>query len=203
MPAAQNEEISVDKKAYHLVTNKKLSLGQIIDFNNKENNALCNFFFGKSFINSNGNDYFDILKNSMNEEGLLINKDDSIVVAKYTNITIRAIRELITEYVRLSEFGMFPSRLSCLYCARTYDEVIKWKNIFESYDRKILQIVQVEYSGNCFIGDASKLPKENGNDFFKKMEEAREYWKGTDESVLPEMLVDGEILISKIIEEYE
>lgn len=192
-----------DHIAYHIATKNRFAVDQIISFKNNEPNQLCNFFFGKTFKNSNVKDLLEILNNNYEESGIVLDEENSLVALKYMNINIRATRELITEYVRLMEFKEKPSRLSCLYCARSYSELIEWKKIFESYNRKILQIVKVEYSGNYFIGDGDKLPKENCISFFDKMEEARCYWKGNENSVLPEMLVNGDIRIVEIVEEFE
>lgn len=52
-----------------------------------------------------------------------MNKENADVVNKYVDQTIRAIRELIVEMVRLQEYPEYPeypSRLSCLF----FDSVV-------------------------------------------------------------------------------
>ena len=47
----------------------------------------------------------------------------------YMDQTIRAIRETIVEMIRLQEYPNYPSRLSCLYAAKSYEDALKWKSI--------------------------------------------------------------------------
>jgi len=192
-----------DQIAYHLVTNNRMNIGQKIVFNSETKNNVFNFFFGKEFFNSKGEEYFQILKNNTSPEGIILKKEDADTILKYSDITIRGIRELITEIVRTNEFATKPSRLSCLYAARTFEEVLEWKNVFDSYNRKTLQIVKLKYDGNSFLGDGEKLPKNNAGSFINKMKEAREYWSSISKNNLPEMLIDGEITVIEILKEYE
>lgn len=116
--------------------------------------------------------------------------------------TIRAIREALTEMVRLQEYPDYPSRLSCLYAAKTYEDALKWKQLFESYNRKVLQIVKLRVKGSYFEGDANLLPKEDGVPFVQKISQAKEYWKGNVNNELPELLINGEIEVVEIIDDF-
>ena len=49
---------------------------------------------------------------------------------------------------------MLPSRFECLYGADNLDDLIAWKELFESYNRVILQIVKLENTGPVFKGNA-------------------------------------------------
>ncbi len=120
----------------------------------------------------------------------------------YANQSIRAIRELIVEMVRLQEFPQYPSRLSCLYATKSYEDVLKWKEVFTSYNRDVLQIVKLRVKGNSFEGDGNLLPKEDGVSFARKMKQARDYWRGNVKNELPELLIDGEIEVVEIMEDY-
>ena len=71
----------------------------------------------------------------------------------YMDQTIRAIRETIMEMVRLQEYPDYPSRLSCLYAAKSYEDALKWKALFDSYNREVLQIVKLRVIGSSFEGD--------------------------------------------------
>ncbi len=62
--------------------------------------------------------------------------------------------------VRLQEYPNYPSRLSCLYAAKSYEDVLKWKALFDSYNREVLQIVKLRVIGNYFEGDGNLLPKK-------------------------------------------
>jgi hypothetical protein len=137
---------------YHIVTRKKMSLGQIINFDKNQKNTLYSFFFEKEQLNSKGEDFIQILYGNYTNEGLNINKENAEVAIKYVSQTIRAIREVIVEMVRLQEYPEYPSRLSCLYAAKSYKDVLKWKELFDSYNRKVLQIVKLRVIGNSFEG---------------------------------------------------
>ena len=105
---------------YHLVTRTKMQLGQVILFDNEQKNTLFHYFFEKEHLNSEGKDLFQIMNDSRNEDTIILNKDNSHIVSQYLDHTIRSIREVIVELVRLQEFPQYPSRLSCLYTTKNY-----------------------------------------------------------------------------------
>ncbi|MCH7323743.1 DUF2441 domain-containing protein [Solibacillus sp. MA9] len=192
-----------EQYVYHLVTRNKMQLGQIIYFDQHEKNTLYRFFFEQEQHNAQGEDAFQILLSRNSENGLHMEKEDADVVLNYAGSSVRAIRETIVEMVRLQEFPYYPSRLSCLYVTKSYDDLLKWRVIFESFNRKVLQIVKLKVDGNCFEGDGELLPKEDGASFAKKIEQARSYWQNNNTTALPEMLVDGRIEVVEILEEFE
>jgi hypothetical protein len=187
---------------YHIVTRKKMSAGQIINFDNQQKNTLYSFFFEREQRNSKGEDFFQIVKEHYSEEGMHLNKENADVVVNYSSQTIRTIREVIVEMVRLQEFPQYPSRMSCLYAAKRYEDILKWKELFISFNRDILQIVKLRVQGNSFEGDGNLLPKEDGASFARKIEQARAYWQGNVENELPEFLVSGKIEVVEIIEDF-
>ena len=187
---------------YHIVTRNKMHLGQIIDFDENQYNTLYRFFFETEYLNSNGEDFIQILQSHYTKEGLNLDKDNADVAMKYVGQTTRAVREVIMEMVRLKEYPQYPSRLSCLYAAKTYEDVLKWKQIFDSFNRNVLQIVKLKVDGNYFEGDGDLLPKEDGISFSKKIEQARNYWNGNISNELPELLINGKIEVTEIIEDF-
>lgn len=187
---------------YHVVTRKKMNLGQVIFFDKNQNNTLYRFFFEKEHLNSKGEDFIQILQNHYTSDGLNMNKENAEVAIKYVDQTIRAIREVIVEMVRLQEYPVYPSRLSCLYAAKSYEDALRWKELFDSYNRDVLQIVKLRVIGNSFLGDSSLLPKEDAVPFSRKMEQAREYWEGKVHLDLPELLVNGHIEVTEIIDDF-
>lgn len=188
--------------AYHIVTRNKMTLGQIINFDKNQKNSLYHFFFEREHRNVEGEDLFQILHGNYSKEGLNLNKENADIALKYFDLTIRAIRETIVEMVRLQEYPEYPSRLSCLYAAKSYEDAVKWMEIFDSYNRKVLQVVRLKVKGKSFEGDGVLLPKEDGGSFSKKIEQAREYWKGNVRNELPELLIDGIIEVVEIIDDY-
>lgn len=192
-----------DKIFYHLVTNKRMEKGQIISFTGDKKNTLYAFFFEKKFMNSENQDVNSIVSENISDEGLMLNAEDSGILNHYLDNSSRSIREAIAEMVRIQEFPDYPSRLCCLYVARNYEEVLEWKKVVESYNRKILQIVKLKTDGNYFIADGNYLPNLETISFDSKIEQARCYWKGYSDDIFPEVLIDGNIEVLEIIDEYE
>ncbi len=64
-----------------------------------------------------------------------MDKENADVAIRYVGQT-RAIREVIVEMVRLQDSSGYPSRLSCLYAAKSYEDALKWKELFDSYIEK-------------------------------------------------------------------
>jgi hypothetical protein len=81
---------------------------------------------------------------------------------------------------------------------KTYEDALKWKNIFDSYQRNVLQIVRLDVQGSVFEADGNLLPKDDGVSIIKKMEQARKYWNGNQNNDLPELLVNGKIIAYRI-----
>ena len=187
---------------YHLVTRKKMSVGQIINFDKEQKNTLYSFFFEREQLNSNGEDFIQILQGHYTNDGLNLNKENADVAIKYADQTIRAIREMIVEMVRLQEYPEYPSRMSCLYATKDYEDVLKWKELFDSYNRKVLQIVKLRVIGNSFEGDGNLLPKNDAVPFSRKIDQAREYWLGNVKNELPEILIDGKIEVVEVIDDF-
>ncbi|MEW9138413.1 DUF2441 domain-containing protein [Bacillus wiedmannii] len=187
---------------YHIVTRKKMKIGQIIHFGKNQTNTLYRFFFEREQLNSSGEDGIKIINNHYKNEELHIKNENAKVVMSYIDQTIRTVRETIVEMVRLQEFPEYPSRLSCLYAAKSYEDALKWKALFDSYNREVLQIVKLRVIGNCFEGDGNLLPKEDGIPFSQKIEQAREYWKGTVNNELPELLINGKSEVVEIIDDF-
>jgi hypothetical protein len=196
--AMQERELHV----YHIVTREKMALGQIISFDKNKKNTLYHFFFDKEQLNSKGEDFIQILNSHYTNEGLNLDKDNADVAFKYVEQTTKAIREVIVEMVRLQEYPEYPSRLSCLYAAKNYQDALKWKELFDSFNRRVLQIVRLRVIGAIFEGDGSLLPKEECTPFSQKIEQAREYWKGNINNELPELLINGRIEVMEIIDEF-
>ncbi|OCA90211.1 DUF2441 domain-containing protein [Bacillus sp. FJAT-27986] len=188
--------------AYHIVTNKEMRMGQIINFDRNQKNTLYRFFFEREILNSKDEDFMQVLYSHFTDEGLHLNKENAKVVVDYADQTIRAIREVLAEMVRLQEYPEYPSRLSCLYAAKSYEEALKWKELFDTYNRKVIQIVKLRVVGNYFEGDGDLLPKADGVPFSQKIEQAREYWKGNVKNKLPELLINGKIEVTEIIHDY-
>lgn len=182
---------------YHLVTRKPMYKGQIIDFSNGEHNRLYEFWMKRKERTEEGKDTFDILS------GQDVREQDMSVVSTYVFCQSRAVRETIAELVRVKHFSHLPSRFSCLYVCKTLEEIKKWKENFESYNRTVLQIVKLRTNKLAFTGDATLLPKVNGESFDKKIQQAYQYWSGESCGEMTETLISGKIEVVEIVEDYQ
>jgi hypothetical protein len=191
-----------NRTIYHLVTRNKMTSGQSIHLGKDAPNTLARFFFEKQIVNSKGEDFYQILNNNYSDGQIILGAEDAELAARYADVTSRAVREVILEMVRLQDFPQRPSRLSCLYGARTVDEALRWKDIFESHNRKALQIARLTFDGNYFEGDGDSLPSLGGEPFSVKIQQAQVYWRGNTGSALREILVDGNIRVIEIVEEF-
>lgn len=187
---------------YHLVTREKMNVGQKISFDNHQKNQLYHFFFEREQLNGIGQDAVQIIYSSKENNEIKLNEDDTKVTLSYVDQTTRAIRETITEMVRLEKYPEYPSRLSCLYATKNYEDAMRWKQLFDSFNRQVLQLVKLKVKGACFEGDGNLLPKEDGLSFSKKIEQANSYWQGSETCELPELLVNGKIEVIEIVEDY-
>ena len=183
-------------KYYHLVTRIPMYEGQIIDFSGDGNNRLYDFWMKREARRNDGADVFQVLNESDYSDA------GKLVIQDYIFNQSRAVRETIAELVRATEFPEKPSRLKCLYVCKTVEEAKKWKENFQKYDRKILQMVELSSDGDSFTGDAIFLPQINGDSFEKKIAQAREYWSGKLKGELVETLLGGKIKVERIVEEY-
>lgn len=183
-------------KYYHLVTRIPMTEGQIIDFSNDNYNRLYEFWMKREARRTDGADVFQVLdENDYSDNGKKVIQD-------YVYNQSRAVRETVTELVRVSFFPEKPSRLKCLYVCRTLEDAYKWKENFEGYSRKVLQLVELSSDGPSFTGDAIFLPKVNGDSFEKKLAQAKEYWSGKLNGELEETLLGGKIKVEKILEDF-
>ncbi len=67
---------------------------------------------------------------------------------KYTDQTIRAVRETIVEMVRLQEYPEYLQGYLAYMLLKAMKMLLKWKALFDSYNRDVLQIVKLLVSGN-------------------------------------------------------
>lgn len=146
---------------YHLVTRIPMHKGQIIDFSNGEHNRLYEFWMKRENRTEDGRDTFDILN-----EKRPINDEENQVLASYVFCQSRAVRETITELVRVNSFAHLPSRFSCLYVCDTIEKALKWKHNFEENNRTVLQLVKLlkiihrlYMLGNCHLSQNMKYAK--------------------------------------------
>lgn len=181
---------------YHLVTRKPMYIGQKIIFDKKNKNRLYSFFLDNNFKNKSNESWDQIIQRL----DTTLDSEESSFLKNSLSHTSRAIREVVTEMIRLESFPLLPSRFECLYGTENLDDLIEWKELFESYNRIILQIVKLESTGPVFKGNASLLPDLEDSSFLEKIDQAKEYWSSPTDNHLSEVLIGGEITVTEIVE---
>lgn len=167
---------------YHVVTERPMTLGQVIMFNENNHNGVYNRVMTFKRL-SDGEEV-------CGEISEMIKSD----MDKWSKV---AYRELVLEEVRKSYYPGCPSRMSCLYTSRTFDEAKQWAEFFEKIGRKVYSIVKLRVDGRVFDSDACNCFDGVGDD--SDYEKAHAYWqvKKTEKPVI-ETLVDGVITVEEL-----
>ncbi len=171
--------------AFHVVTDKTMVVGQTIQFDETHHSGVYQRVMDKLAIVK------DIYANPC--------KFDTQQLDHHTLV---ALRELALEEVRRKRYPMYPSRMSCLYVSKTFEEAESWGKYFAELGRPTYSIVRLEVNGNCFIGDATKCFDGTTNKE-ENLRLAELYWENlrSDEPTIEEMLVDGTITVVEVLKE--
>lgn len=173
--------------AYHVVTDRNMSLGQKIIFDeNNRSGVFIRVHEKLPIVN-------DIYENP--------DKYEENNLEHHTRV---ALRELALEEVRKNKFPQYPSRMASLYVSETLEEAENWCDCFINWGRPTYSIVKLKICGNKFVGDARNC----FNATFDKNENMRlaeRYWLNQpnleNEQPIIEILVDGDIEVVEIVKE--
>lgn len=173
--------------AYHVVTDRPMKVGQQIIFDETHHNGVYQRVYDK----------LDIVREIYSNPA----KYSAETLEHHTSV---AMRELALEKVRKKMYPEYPSRMSCLYVSKTFEEADNWGKFFAEIGRPTYSIVKLEIDGNCFIGDATKC-FDAQLDEQENLRLAEIYWKNesndADNQPILEMLVDGHIKVVELIKE--
>ncbi|MGU8655164.1 DUF2441 domain-containing protein [Clostridium perfringens] len=187
---------------YHVVTEKPMSLGQVIIFDKDNHNGVYERSLNVDFRNSNKKTALEIVRENINDGKLNLNEEDTDILINYLEWSIKGYRELILEIERRRENIDAPSRMSCLYVSRSLEDARKWAKSFIYFGRPTFQIVKLRAIGNSFDGNSYNIKTEavSIKDQFKF---AKNYWNNEPcENELIETIIDGKIEVVEIIEEF-
>ncbi len=173
--------------AYHVVTNKPMHIGQII--NTKEN---------KSGV------YARVMAKLEDVEKVYAFTDTNCNIMLEHHLKV-AMRELALEEVRQKHYPTYPSRLTSLYVSTNLEEAESWAYVFSNMGREVLQIVKLKINGNKFVGDANNCfdatPNKDEN-----LKQSFAYWENlpnkNGKPKINEILVDGKIEVVEIIKQF-
>lgn len=174
-------------EVFHVVTERPMQPGQVILFDEQHHNGVYARVRAFERIESgetvNG-PLYDMLRADMDRWGKV------------------ARRELALERVRVAEFPGCPSRMSCLYTSRELADARGWADFFRELGRDVYSLVRLSVRGRAFTGDACNC-FDGTLDEVANTASARRYWRAeaTDKSIY-ETIVDGEITVAEIIEQY-
>ena len=114
-----------------------------------------------------------------------------------------ALRELAMEEVRREKFPQYPSRMACLYVSRAVEDSRQWASYFAGLGRPTYAIVELKITGRVFEGNACNCfdgtPEKAAN-----LAKAEHYWQNLpneDNEYIFEMLADGDIEVVRVVEE--
>ena len=163
--------------AYHVATDRPMKVGQQIIFDETHHNGVYQRVCDKINIVKDIYSYPE--------------KYSSEMLEHHTSVSMR---ELALEEVRKKKYPAYPSRMSCLYVSKTFEEADNWGKYFAKIGRPTYSIVKLEIDGNCFFGDATKCFDAQLNEQ-ENLRMAEIYWKNesneADNPPIVEMLVDG------------
>ena len=182
---------------YHVVTEKRMELGQKIVFGDKYN-SLYDRVMNWQFLSEEGMDSLEIVMQKKFEN---MTEDDKATIRKYIYENAMITREYILEQVRKEKYPLYPSRMACLYCVRTLEDTKLWIDVFNRMKRPVLQIVKMKANGKIFDGDANGILRD-AKSLNHKISLAEKYWQGLGENPYKESLFAGEVEVVEIVEEF-
>ena len=164
----------MSKTFYHLSKSDKVYINAAI--HGKISNNIDSKLFGNEF-----SDYG-------------INVLNTPILPLSIEASVRNFREFLLEWVRQREFPDLPSRLSCYFCVKEFEDLKLWSNKLIS--RPIINIIE----SDVYFEADSKLLDVHDNDFSLQVAAFRKYWSGnvTDDPIL-EALIPFPITITNSI----
>lgn len=173
---------------YHAITGRPMSKGQTIIMGGDNVNGVCERVR-----------CFEQIERGEQVSGAIA----ELIRADMDRWKKVARREQALERVRRAEFPECPSRMACLYASRTKEEAITWARFFMESGRDVYAVARLTVSGRVFTGDACNC-FDGGDDAAADDARARRYWRveRTERPVF-ETLIDGEIVVSEIVESYK
>lgn len=177
---------------YHLITRQAVHERQVFDFSQGQANVQAKVFWG----HGDQLPWDQLLKTPR----LALTPTQTTQLRRDRDRQVHALRETVLELVRLRDHPDYPSRLACLFAARTYDHALAWRDLFEKNGRHVLQMVQVTTTGPTFAGDVSLLPRIDGAAVKDQLAQAQHYWDTpAAKEQLSEVLLGGRSVVTRVV----
>jgi len=172
--------------AYHVVTEHPMHVGQCIIFDESHHSGV----------------YSRVMEQLEVVQEIYTNPQKFEAIELEYPVKV-ALRELALEEVRKAKYPQYPSRMSCLYASKHFEEAKRWADYFMSLGRPTFSIVKLRILGRRFVGDATKC-FDGSIDYEENLRQACLYWDNTENSVeelsIKELLVDGVMEVVEIVE---
>jgi len=169
---------------YHAITERPMTVGQTIIFDSEHHNGVYNRIMTcKQILDG---------ENPQGELADFIRSD----ILNWIGTTFR---ELAMERVRASEYPQYPSRLACLYTAKTFDEAKEWALFFKRVGRKTYGVAKIRVEGEVYEGLATNC-FDGTTDMNANTERARHYWSNgeSEDPPITEVLAAGRLTVLEI-----
>lgn len=173
-----------EKVFYHVVTERPMTVGQVIKFDESHHSGV----------------FERVMAKLPQVEEIYAEAEKRTGESPEHHLAV-ALRELALEEVRKAEFPGVPSRLACLYVSETLEEAERWFEFFSGI-RPTFQIVKIRVNGRVFCGDA-ELCFDGTPDREENLRLARKYWQAenVEKAAIREILADGELEVLEILKE--
>ena len=179
------EEIMEAITAYHVVTDRPMSVGQRIIFDENHHSGVY------SRVMALADTAVDVYAHPEKYE---------LPLEHHLDV---ALRELAMEEVRRAQYPQYPSRMACLYVSKELEEARRWGEFFARIGRPTYAIVELRITGRVFEGNACNC-FDGTPDKAANLTKAAHYWQNLpneDNEYIYEMLADGDIAVVRIVEE--
>lgn len=171
--------------AYHVVTERPMSLGQRIVFDEDHHSGV----------------YQRVMALEDTVRDVYVHPEKYPVPLEH-HLDV-ALREFAMEQVRREKFPQYPSRMASLYVSETLEEAQRWADFFVSVGRPTFSIVKVSTEGRSFAGNACNC-FDGTSDLSANLAMAERYWMNLpneEDGFIREVLLDGVITVEEIIRE--
>ena len=143
--------------AYHVVTDRPMTVGQHIIFDAEHHSGVYNRVMALADT---------VAEVYAHPEKFQLPLEHHLDVA---------LRELAMEEVRQSKYPQYPSRMACLYVSSDLDAARRWGEFFARIGRPTYALVEMRIDGRVFTGNACNC-FDGTPDLAENLAMAERYW---------------------------
>ena len=185
-----------NEEYYHIDYNNRLRVGET--YNTRENDLYEEIYNSEYLVD--GKDSIEILNDKRKNNDTKLSIDELNAIYKTLSNQAFITRELMFEKVRKEKDESLPSRLKCLFVCKDLEEIKLWIDILKRNKKEDYKIYKVRLDGKMFCGNASLVLRQNIS-LNKKIEQAKKYWSGNNDNLIPEYLFEGKFEVVERIDD--